>query len=110
MHLPAENARYNPTEKGLKALPYKKNEFNLIFLNSVFSHMLTTDIKFYLSEFYKVLNMNGKVYLTAFIEENVPNVEENPKDYLNKSVGALHRVRYEKEFFYSLVKARQLRT
>ena len=103
IHLSAANARYNPTEKELKPLPFRNNEFDLIFLNSVFSHMIASDISFYLSEFYKVLNTEGKVYLTAFVEENVPDVEENPEDYIAKSVGALHRVRYEKEFFYSLV-------
>ncbi|WNJ18256.1 class I SAM-dependent methyltransferase [Pontibacter sp. G13] len=104
IHLPAENARYNPSEKGLKPLPLAENEIDLIFLNSVFSHMLDSDISFYLSEFHKVLTSNGRVYLTAFVEENVPDMEENPKDYLDKSVGALHRVRFEKEFFFTLVK------
>lgn len=109
LHLPAANARYNPSEKELKRLPFKNNEFDLIFLNSVFSHMLTPDINFYLSEFYKVLKNEGNIYLTAFVEENVPNVEENPEDYLAKSKGALHRVRYEKDFFYSLVNKANLK-
>lgn len=104
IHLPAANARYNPNEKGLKPFPFQKNEFDLIFLNSVFSHMMTDDVSYYLNQFHKVLKDNGKVYLTAFVEENVPAVEENPENYLEKSTGALHRVRFEKMFFFSLVK------
>jgi FkbM family methyltransferase len=104
IHLPAENARYNPNVKGLKHLPFENNEFDLIFLNSVFSHMLTDHITFYLSEFYKVLKNGGSLYLTAFIEENVPSVQENPNNYLSKSSGALHRVRYEKNYFFELIK------
>jgi hypothetical protein len=46
----------------------------------------------------------GYVYLTAFIEENVPDVVENPENYLGVSSGRLHRVRYEKGYFASLVK------
>lgn len=107
IHLPAENARYNPNVKGLQHLPFESNEFDLIFLNSVFSHMLTDDITFYLSEFYKVLKNNGSLYLTAFIEENVPSVQENPHNYLSKSSGALHRVRYEKNYFFELIKNAQ---
>jgi FkbM family methyltransferase len=104
IHLPAENARYNPNASGLKHLPFKHNEFSLIFLNSVFSHMLADDISFYLSEFHKVLKDDGAIYLTAFIEENVPTVQENPPNYLSKSCGALHRVRYEKSYFSELIK------
>ncbi len=61
--------------------------------------MLTDDVVFYLQEFYRVLNSNGTIYCTGFIEEGVPDVEENPKDYLGrKTTGSLHRVRYNKEF------------
>jgi len=44
------------------------------------------------------------LYITAFIEENVPKVEENPTHYLNKTAsGRLHRVRYEERFFMRLI-------
>ena len=74
-----------------------------MFLNSVFSHMLQNDIKFYLNEFYKILNDKGFVYFTAFVEESVPDVEENPNNYLEKSSGRLHRVRYNKNFIEKLI-------
>ncbi|MEL6988412.1 MAG: hypothetical protein AAGK97_11340, partial [Bacteroidota bacterium] len=35
--------------------------------------------------------------------ENVPNEEENPTNYIAKSKGALHRVRFEKTYFFNLV-------
>lgn len=103
IHLPANNARYNPEEKKLKLLPYENGVFDLIFVNSVFSHMLTGDINFYLQEFSRILKHEGKVYLTAFVEEDVPEVEENPSGYVSNSSGPLHRVRYEKNFFFKLV-------
>jgi SAM-dependent methyltransferase len=102
-HLAAYNARYNTSVKNLQKLPFSENQFDLIFLNSVFSHMLEDDLKFYLNEFHKILKQDGSIYLTAFIEENVPDIEENPTNYINPSIGALHRVRYELNHFKELI-------
>lgn len=109
IHLPSFNARYNRTVGGLQKLPFNEYDFDLIFLNSVFSHMLEDDIKFYLDEFNRILKINGVIFLTAFIEENVPNVEENPINFISKSKGSLHRVRYEKEFFFELIRKSNLK-
>jgi len=103
LHLDSYNARYNKRANGLKHIPLDQNQFDLIFLNSVFSHMLTKDIEFYLLEFHKLLKPDGIIYLTAFIEPNVPDVEENPLNYIAKSSGPLHRVRYDKTFFFELI-------
>ncbi|WP_265200701.1 class I SAM-dependent methyltransferase [Aureitalea sp. L0-47] len=102
IHLPAFNARYNRGVETLQQLPFEKNSFDLVFLNSVFSHMLTDDVLFYIEEFQAVLKANGILYVTAFVEEKVPDCEENPKNYLGESVGKLHRVRFEKQFFLNL--------
>ncbi len=106
IHVPAYNARYNNKAKGRGKLPLGEGQADVVFLNSVFSHMLTDDVEFYLEEFYRILKNKGIVYMTAFVEENVPDMEENPPNYVRKSVGALHHVRYEKNFFFQLVKKR----
>lgn len=103
IHLPAYNEMYNKEARGLRKLPFEESEFDLIFLNSVFSHMLPNDIEFYLNEFHKVLKSDGFVYITAFVESNVPEVEENPDNYISKTTGALHRVRYEKMYLINLI-------
>ncbi len=104
IHVAAHNARYNPSVNSRPELPAKANSFDVAFLNSVFSHMLTDDVQFYLTQLHGVLRIGGIIYVTAFIEKDVPPVEENPVDYLGrKSTGALHRVRYEKSFFLGLV-------
>lgn len=102
IHLNAYNARYNKKAKGLKHIPLN-GKFDLIFLNSVFSHMIIEDIEFYLSEFNRLLRDNGAIYLTAFIESNVSNMEENPLNYISESKEPLHRVRYDKTYFYKKV-------
>lgn len=103
LHLNSYNARYNTRAKGLRPLPFIENQFDLIFLNSVFSHMNMVDIEFYLAEFNKLLNNNGRIYLTAFVETNVPDMEENPPNYIADSSGPLHRVRYDKSYFFRKV-------
>jgi SAM-dependent methyltransferase len=105
IHLPGKNERYNPNATELLALPSDIGQFDIIFLNSVFSHMMPADVKFYLKEFSIALREGGLVFMTAHIDEHVQNVEENPIDYLGReSVGALHRVRYEKEYFTQMVR------
>tara|TARA_B100001250_G_scaffold396288_1_gene402123 strand:+ start:99 stop:842 length:744 start_codon:yes stop_codon:yes gene_type:complete len=104
LYLEAHNERYNPKAGERLSFPIELKSFNIAFLNSVFSHMLVEDIKFYLDELYKVLANNGLLYCTAFIDNDVMEVEENPKDYLGKKThGPLHRVRYEKTFFLKLL-------
>ncbi len=103
--IPAHNARYNPSSPPRQQLMLRENGFHLAFLNSVFSHMLTEDVKFYLGEMNKLLIPGGIIYTTAFVEESVPEIEENPDGYLNENcVGRLHRVRYEKHFLLNLFK------
>ncbi len=43
------------------------------------------------------------IYLTAFIECQVPDVDVNPQQYVGESSGALHRVRYEKHYFSTML-------
>lgn len=104
-HVPAYNALYNPTSSGRSPLPLDSGTMDIVFLNSVFSHMLKDDVEFYLAEIGRVLKSGGLLYTTAFIESGVPDVEENPEGYLDKeSTLPLHRVRYEKDFFLNLVR------
>lgn len=105
LHLPAHNARYNPGAEERPALPLENGAVDLVFLNSVFSHMLADDVRFYLGEFRRVLAPRGRLYLTAFIEDGVPAVEENPAGYRGEHHGALHRVRYERGFFLGMLEA-----
>lgn len=107
----ARNARYNPagqeTENKLR-LPFEAKSFDVIYLYSVFSHLTEEDVSEYLAEFARVLDSEGRVFLTAFTEENVPNYEENPADYKQEWKGALHCVRFEKKYFENLCRTHGL--
>lgn len=95
------NERYNP--KGtIKQSEYTfpfKNKFDIIYLYSVFSHLLEDDIRTYLLEFSRLLNKNGNLFLTGFIEEGVPHISINPKNYGPNQNTPLHCVRYDKNYF-----------
>lgn len=107
VHLNVKNARYNPHGTDVNesfTLPFADGEFDTICLYSVFSHMLTDDVRAYMKELKRVLEPGGGILMTAFIEEGVPEVTENPANYLHDWKGPLHCVLYNKEFFESMLR------
>jgi SAM-dependent methyltransferase len=112
LHIDVENRRYNP-EAPLSdtqfVFPFDDEEFDIITLYSVFTHMLTDGVRAYLREFRRLLKPQGKIHLSAFLEDGVPDVEENPQGYLQEWEGHLHCVRYNRVFFGRLVDEAGLR-
>jgi len=107
-HLDLFNERYNPTGQPFTPttrLPYESGFFQGIYLYSVFSHMTSSDIRIYLREFARLLVPGGRVFLTAFVEPDVPDEEENPPGYGLDWHGSLHCVRFDKEYFENMVEA-----
>lgn len=107
VHIDVENRRYNPDGTGKDSalrFPFADDEFDIITLYSVFTHMLTDGVRSYLEDFRRILRPDGRIYLTAFLEDGVPDVEENPQGYLGREwKGDLHYVRYNREFFEKLL-------
>jgi cyclopropane fatty-acyl-phospholipid synthase-like methyltransferase len=103
-HSNAQNERYRPNGCKQWKIDVVDQEFDVIYAHSVFSHLLTTSTIAYLQEFKRILSPKGRVYLTAFLEPNVPDCVENPTDYGSiKWQGRLHCVRYNLNYFLSLV-------
>ena len=105
-HLDLFNERYNPRGQPFTSttrLPYESGFFQGIYLYSVFSHMTSSDVQIYLREFARLLAPEGRVYLTAFVELGVPDEEENPPGYGLDWHGALHCVRFGREYFENMV-------
>ena len=106
LHLNIHNERYNPKGTIRAAdlkLPFETGTFDVVYLYSVFSHLKADDIKAYLKEFSRLLKPSGRIFLTAFLEDGVPAMEENPEGYGRSWVGPLHCVRYSKSFFETMV-------
>ncbi len=113
VHIDVHNERYNP--KGAIHLDDRfrfevaDQSCDIIYLYSVFTHMEIDDVKVYLREFKRILAPAGKVFLTAYLEDNVPDVTVNPPEYRQESQGPLHRIRFNREFFEDQVREYGLR-
>lgn len=94
------NERYNPAGAKVAtdaALPFDDGSFDLVYAFSVFSHMLTADVRAYLRAFARLLAAGGIVMITAFVEEGVPDEAVNPVGYQDIAWGgALHCVRFSR--------------
>ena len=102
IHVDWFNARYNPLGK-VDDLTFElpaemKDSFDAVYGYSVFTHLTSVDIKCYLKWFNFILKPKGNVFVTMFLEKDVPFEEENPPDYPPRykkgHFGPLHRVRY----------------
>ena len=110
LHLDVENERYNPNGYKLHdpiQLPFKADSFDVVFLYSVFTHMRSDDIQYYLNEISRMLSTDGRVFFTAYSEDTSENEAINPQGYLEetfgKSLGALHRVRFSHNFWKKMI-------
>jgi hypothetical protein len=65
--------------------------------------MTTNDVRVYLKEFARILEDGGQIYLTAFVEDDVPAISLNPDQYRAEWEGPLHCVRYSRAFFDSML-------
>jgi SAM-dependent methyltransferase len=102
-----ENARYNPAGGAIGAgfrLPVATATIDLAYLYSVASHLPEAHLAIYLAELARVLRPRGRVFLTAFVEEDVPAVAVNPPGYaFARCSGPLHVVRYERGHLLGLL-------
>jgi ubiquinone/menaquinone biosynthesis C-methylase UbiE len=99
--------------------PYESNSFDLVFLTSVFTHMMPEDIENYISEIQRVLVKDKKCFATFFIiEEDVKtssntigtkNFPHNFGDYylMDKSVKEAN-VAFKKSYIEALLKKNNL--
>jgi cyclopropane fatty-acyl-phospholipid synthase-like methyltransferase len=105
-HLDLHNERYN--KNGIKAddqfsFDLEPKSVDIIYLYSVFSHTTEEDFRAYLKDFSRILDDNGKIFFTTFVEEDVPDFSINPENYELKCSGPLHIVRYKKDYLFSIL-------
>jgi len=69
-HADVRNGEYNPQGK-IEAVefrfPFNDESFDLVVLDSVFTHMLPTDMEHYLGEITRVLKPGGKCFATYYL-------------------------------------------
>jgi len=84
-----KNDRYNPNGKTSASeykFPFASESFDFVFLVSVFTHLLPADLENYLSEISRVLNNNGRCFITFFLLNEFTNsqIEKGKASYTLK--------------------------
>jgi SAM-dependent methyltransferase len=100
------NERYNPDGPSLDEqfrFSFPDGAFDLVYMSGVSPHLDADEHRVYLNEFRRLLRPGGGLYLTAFVEDGVPDVTVNPDGYLGVDwSGPRNCIRYERAFFLSL--------
>jgi SAM-dependent methyltransferase len=112
VHVDVHNARYNENgraEQSAARLPFDGRAFDVIYLYSVFSHLELADARAYLGEFERLAKPGARLFLTTFVEDDVPEFEINPHGYRATWEGALHCVRYASTFLDGLLSEHSFR-
>jgi ubiquinone/menaquinone biosynthesis C-methylase UbiE len=106
IHLDVVNQLYNPkgTIDGSKIeLPVASASADIVYMWGVFTNMAPEHVQIYVSELSRIARDGGRVFLTAFVEERVPEVSYNPTDYVPYDCNyPLSVVRYNKQWLFSL--------
>ena len=70
LYSPVHNAFYNPEghiSAGSYDFSFPDNHFDFVYLTSIFTHMLPTDVTQYLSEIHRVLRKGGRCFISYFL-------------------------------------------
>ena len=76
--------------------------FDLIYLSSVLPNWTDHEIRIFAKDYFRILRHGGKLFVTNFIEENVPPVTSNPDGYGLTYKYPNSVFRFEKGYFLSL--------
>jgi SAM-dependent methyltransferase len=113
--LDIRNDAYNPQGGYLAAeyvLPYADASFDVVFMNSVFTHMLTDEVRNYARQIARVLKPGGRCYLTAFLLDGRGEGEfpfhAQQHSYANEALPGI-AVAYELKFLESTFAAQGMK-
>src|SRR5437867_11475071 len=96
--LDVANARYNPKGRPLAKdfrLPLPDGQADIVYFWGLLTNMEPEHMPIYVAETSRILREGGAIFLTAFVEKDVPSVSLNTDRYTNyECAGPLHVVRY----------------
>lgn len=106
-HLNIASERYNKGGISISdnfKFPVADKSIDIIYLWGVFTNLDGGVMNVYLNDLKRMLSPGGKIFFTAFVEENVPAISINPEGYLlEEYTGPLQVVRYERNYLFSLI-------
>ncbi len=113
VHLDMANDLYNPTGAITGSelrLPVADASADVVNLWGVFTNMVPQDVEAYVAEIARILRPRGRCFLTAFAEDNVPDVTINPENFVPYACDTpLTAVRYSRQWLFSTFERHGLR-
>ncbi len=100
LHIDLKNDLYNLSvnrEARNFIFPYNDNDFDMVVLTSVFTHMLPIDVENYLNQLHRVLKPSGKCLVTFFV------LNTESKLFMNNSSSFIFKHSFEN---YSLMNSK----
>jgi SAM-dependent methyltransferase len=77
-------------------IPADNATVDLVILFSVFTHMLRDDLRFYLSEFRRILRPAGRVYATVFLLDDEILTKQDPQSAAARIFGQQDKLRADR--------------
>jgi SAM-dependent methyltransferase len=106
IHVDVENELYNPHGTAVGndfRFPLPGGHADIVYMWGVFTNMRLSDARVYVSEISRLLREGGRVFLTAFVEKNVPAESINPTGYVDYECRLpLHVVRYDHDALFAI--------
>lgn len=113
--LDVRNDAYNPEGSYAAAeyvLPYRDRSFDVVFMVSVFTHMLTDEVNNYARQIARVLKPGGRCLFTAFLLDGRAQTEfpfhAEQHSYANESIPGI-AVGYQLDYLRSICSANGMR-
>ncbi|WP_186815218.1 class I SAM-dependent methyltransferase [Terrabacter aerolatus] len=101
-HIDIASELYNPqgaVDGAEVVLPVPDASIDVVYCWGVFTNAIPAHVARYISEFARVIRPGGKVFFTAYVEDDCPEVTFNPEDYVPFDlIVPLHVVRYSTEW------------
>ena len=105
VHLDMANELYNPagTLDGSELrLPVDDISADIVYLWGVFTNMVPEHVESYIGEIGRILRTQGRCFVTAFVEDDVPNATINPTGYVPYECSdPLLVVRFSRQWLFS---------
>lgn len=105
VHLDMANELYNPAGSLVGSelrLPVDDASADVVNLWGVFTNMKPEDVQAYVGEIGRILRPQGRCFLTACVEDDVPDVTVNPTGYVPYDCNTpLAVVRYSRQWLFS---------
>lgn len=106
------NELYNPagTLDGRKLrVPVDDASVDIVYVNAVFTNMVPEHVEAYIGEIGRILRPQGRCFLTAFVEDDVPNFTVNPTGYVPYDCNEpLLVVRFSRRWLFSTFQQHRL--